>query len=317
MTMPGASPDHARDAGTPPPTAGARPDGPRPFGAHLQMARWKPLLLLAALPLTLLVLQVLALLLVGAIQGSDDPLSPELTPLMSLAVNASIGLTGVVALLVTARMARVPWRELLSGRRALDGRRLAQYGLGAVVLVGAALGATAIVAPESTGWSGFAVTGTTIGLLCVTLFTTPLQAIGEELTYRAALMPAAASWLRSRTAALTVGITVSALVFAAMHGSTDPWLAGYFVVVGVSTGLAAVISGGMEAPIAFHVVNNVLAGIVGNLLSDGGNTTIDRSTDTGDASLLFLVAANVGMFLLVWTAERRRSTSSHPASSPA
>ncbi|WP_268932211.1 CPBP family intramembrane glutamic endopeptidase [Nocardioides okcheonensis] len=316
MTTPGARHDGLAATGTPAPTGGSRPDA-RPFGAHLRMAWWKPLLLLVALPATLLVLQVLALLLVGAVEGSDDPLGADLTPLKSLAVNASIGLTGVVALLLTARMARVPWRALLSTRRTLDRRRLVTYALGAVVLVGAALGATAVVSPESTGWSGFAVTGTTVGLLCVTLLTTPLQAIGEELTYRAALMPAVASWSRAVTPALTAGITVSALVFAAMHGSTDPWLAAYFAVVGLSTALAAVISGGMEAPIAFHVVNNVLAGVVGNLFSDGGTTTIDRTADTGDASLLLLVAANVAMVLLVVAHERRRAPSAGPTSTPA
>jgi uncharacterized protein len=83
-------------------------------------------------------------------------------------------------------------------------------------------------------------------------------------------------------------------------------------VVGLSTGLMAIISGGMEAPIAFHVVNNVLFGVISNVMSGGGTTTIDRATDTGDASLLILVAVNVGMVALVATYERRRHTSGHP-----
>jgi membrane protease YdiL (CAAX protease family) len=166
----------------------------------------------------------------------------------------------------------------------------------------------AIVAPGSTGWTGFAITRTTVALVAVTLLTIPIQSAGEELTYRSVLLPAAASWVRAVRPALAVGITVSALVFAAVHGSADPWLAGYFTVVGVSTGLMAVISGGMEAPIAFHVVNNTLAGVVNNIMSGGGTSTIDRSTATGDPSLLILVAVNIGMVVLVWLHERRKRT---------
>jgi membrane protease YdiL (CAAX protease family) len=119
------------------------------------------------------------------------------------------------------------------------------------------------------------------------------------------MLPAAASWVRPVRPALAVGLVVSALGFAVVHGSTDPWLAGYFTVVAVSTGLMAILSGGMEAPIAFHVVNNVLFGVISNVMSGGGITTIDRATDTGDASLLILVAVNVGMVALVATYERR------------
>lgn len=245
-------------------------DTSRPFGAHLRTSWWKPLVLVLALPVVLVVLQVLALRLVGVVEGSDDPLSPEFTPLGALAVNLAIGATGLVAVLLLVWMTRVPWRALLSSQRAFDRRRLAHYSIGAALLVGTGAGVLGAVAPESTGWTTFAVSGTTVALLTVTLLTTPIQAIGEELTYRSAVLPAAASWVRPVRPALAVGLVVSALVFTVLHGSTDPWLAGYFTVVALSTGLMAILSGGMEAPIAFHVANNVLAGVVNNVLSGGG-----------------------------------------------
>jgi uncharacterized protein len=292
-------------------------DPSRPFGAHLRMSWWKPLVLVLALPLVLVVLQVLAFLLVGIVEGSDDPLSPELTPLKSLALNLATAATGLIAVLLLIRMTRVPWRALFSPRRAFDRRRLAHYAIGAALLVGAGAGAVGAVAPESTGWTTFAVSGTTIAFLAITLLTTPLQAAGEELMYRTVLLPAAASWVRPVRPALTVGLAVSALGFAAVHGSTDPWLASYFTVVAVSTGLMAILSGGMEAPIAFHVVNNVLVGVINNVMSGGGTTTIDRATDTGDASLLILVAVNIAMVVLVATYERRRRHDSEvPAHRP-
>lgn len=307
------SPDPRRSSPHHPATVGpaAQPgpsavDTSRPFGAHLRMSWWKPLVLVLVVPLVLVVLQVLAYQLVGIVEGSDDPLSPELTPLKSLAVNLATAATALVAVLLLVWMTRVPWRALFSHRRAFDRRRLAHYAIGAALLVGAGAAVLGVVAPESTGWTTFAVSGTTITLLVITLLTTPLQSAGEELIYRSVVLPAAASWVRPVRPALAVGLGVSALSFTAVHGSTDPWLAGYFTVVAVSTGLTAILSGGMEAPIAFHVVNNVLFGVIGNVLSGGGTTTIDRATDTGDASLLILVAVNVGMVALVATYERRR-----------
>jgi uncharacterized protein len=290
-------------------------DPNRPFGAHLRMSWWKPLVLVLATPVVLVVLQVLAYQLVGVVEGSDDPLSPELTPLKSLAVNLATAATGLVAVLLLVRMARVPWRALFSWQRAFDRHRLVRYAIGATLLVGAGATVVGVVAPGSTGWTSFAISGTTVALLAVTLLTTPLQAAGEELVYRSVLMPAAASWVRPVRPALAVGLVVSALGFAAVHGSTDPWLGGYFVVVAVSTGLMAIISGGMEAPIAFHVVNNVLVGVIGNVFSGGGTTTLDRATDTGDASLLILVAVNIGMVVFVALDERRRRRSGGPARS--
>ncbi len=281
-------------------------DDSRPFGAHLRMSWWKPLILLVTLPLVLVVSQWLSWQIVGVIEGSDDPLSPEFTPLKSAAVNLAIGATGLVAILLLVWMTRVPWRLLFSSRRAFDGRRLVHYAIGAALLVAAGAATVALVAPESTGWTGFAITGTTIALLAVTLLTIPIQSTGEELIYRSVLLPAAASWVRPVRPALALGLVVSALAFTATHGATDPWLAGYFTVVGLSTGLMAIISGGVEAPIAFHVANNVLAGVITNVMSGGGTSTVDRSTETGGPSLLILVAVNIGMVTLVWAHERRK-----------
>lgn len=280
-------------------------DSTKPFGAHLRMSWWKPLSVIILSSLALVLVQVLLRLVVGIIEGSDDPLSPTYTPLRFLADSLSIGVTGVLAILLLVWMAKVPWRSLLSSPRALDKRRFVQYLFGAALLVGIGIGVIALVAPESPGWSAFGVTGTTVAMLVITFFATPIQSVGEELMYRSVVMPAAASWVRPILPALVVGLLVSSLHFAVMHGSTDPWLFGYFFVVGVSTALIAIISRGIEASIAFHVANNVMMGTVNSLMAGGKVYTLDRSTETGDASLLILAAVNVAMVALVWMRERR------------
>ncbi|GAA3767193.1 CPBP family intramembrane glutamic endopeptidase [Micromonospora maritima] len=297
-----------------PRTAG-RPavDSSRPFGAHLRMSWWKPLVVILVPPLVMLALQVLLYQVVGVVEGSDDPMSPTMTPLKSLAVNLSIGASGVVAVLLLARIARVPWRSLISSPRAFDARRLTYYLVGAALLVGAGIGVVALVAPDSPGWTAFGITGTTIGLLAVTVLSTPLQSAGEELLWRSAVLPAAASWVRAVRPALAVGLVVSSLGFAVLHGSSDPWLFGYFTFIGLCTGLMAIVSSGIEAPVAFHVANNVLFGIVSTVMAGGEPYAIDRATDSGDASLLILAAVNIAMVLLVWSHERRTRTRRGPA----
>ncbi|GLZ60813.1 CAAX amino protease [Micromonospora sp. NBRC 107095] len=285
--------------------SGPAVDRSRPFGAHLRMSWWMPLVVIVVPPLVMLLLQVLLYQVVGVIEGSDDPMSATLTPLKLLAINISIGAAGVLAVLLLVWIAKVPWRSLISFPRAFDARRLTQYLIGAALLVGAGIGVVALVAPDSPGWTAFGVTGTTIGVLVVTVLSTPVQSAGEELMFRSAVLPAAASWVRPVRPALGVGLVVSGLGFAAVHGSTDPWLAGYYTFIGISTGLMAVISRGIEAPVAFHIANNVLFGIVNTVMADGEPYAIDRSTDSGDAALLLLGAVNIAMVVLVWLRERR------------
>ncbi|MET8042694.1 CPBP family intramembrane glutamic endopeptidase [Micromonospora sp. NPDC005215] len=184
------------------------------------------------------------------------------------------------------------------------------YLIGAALLVGAGIGVVALVAPDAPGWTTFGVTGTTIGMLVIIVLSTPMQAAGEELMFRSAVLPAAASWVRAVRPALLVGLVVSGLGFAVVHGSADPWLFGYYTVIGISTGLMAIISRGIEAPVAFHVANNVLFTTVNSVMAGGEPFAIDRSTDSGDASLLILGAVNIAMVVLVWLCERRaRATS--------
>ncbi|WP_062353246.1 CPBP family intramembrane glutamic endopeptidase [Herbidospora yilanensis] len=291
--------------------AASRPltrEGSRPFGAHLRMSWWKALVVVIVPSLAMLVMQIVFYQLVGVIEGSDDPLAATFTPLKFLAVNVSVGAAGVLAIVLLVWMAKVPWRSLISAPRAFDPRRLTEYLLGAALLVGTGIGVVALVAPDAPGWTAFGVSATTIAMLVLVFLTTPIQAAGEELMFRSAVLPAAASWVRAVRPALVVGLVVAGLAFAVMHGSTDPWLFGYYLVFGICAGLMAIISRGVEAPVAFHVANNVLATTVNTLMADGEAFPLDRSTDTGDASLLILAAVNVGMVVLVRLRERRRRT---------
>lgn len=285
-------------------------DPARPFGAHLRLAWWKPALLVPGLLLTMVVLQTALTMVVVVIEMLALGRSPEdvtLSPLLLAAVNASLAVTGVLAVLVTALVARVPWRSLIAHPRTWAWRRLAGYSGVFAVLVIAMLVVMALIDPASAGMGGsFAVTGTTIGLIAVAVLTTPLQAAGEELLYRGALMPLIGSWARAAKPALVLGMVGSSIVFGLSHLSIDPWLLSYYTVFGLSMAAMALLSRGLEAPIAFHVTNNVLMMVVGALFADGGGVVIDRSVGMGGPVMLVVMAADVAAVAVVGLYERRR-----------
>lgn len=285
---------------------GLRPT--HPYGAHLAMPWWKPVLLVPGILVLFLGTQVAFYAASASIDGREQVLTPEMSPTTQLANNLSVAVTALVVLASAARIAKVPWRSLLSHRRAFDPRRLWVYGALSTVLVLAGAGATALFAPEATGWVGFGVSGTTLALLAVSVLSAPVQSAGEEVIFRGVMMPAVASWIRAVRPALGIGIAISSILFALIHGSTDPWLMAYYTVIGICTAAMAVISHGIEAPVAFHVANNLVTSILNTTLADGGTPAFERSAGTGGPSYLILMAVNVAVVSVVWWRERSKRT---------
>lgn len=164
-----------------------------------------------------------------------------------MAANLSTGLTALLAVVLVSRLARVPWRSVFSSPRRFDPRRPAIYFAGSVVLVGAGTAAVAAVAPDATGWVDFGVSGTTVALLAVVILSTPIQSAGEEIMFRGAVLPAAASWFRAVRPAFITGLVVSSLSFAVVHAAGDRWLIGYYLFFSACTALMGLITRGLEA----------------------------------------------------------------------
>lgn len=141
-------------------------------------------------------------------------------------------------------------------------------------------------------------------LLVGILLTTPLQAAGEEYAFRGVLNRAAGSLFRNRTAALLVGLVFSSLLFMLAHGAGDLWLNIYYFCFGAIACLMTWRTGGLEAAIAMHVVNNVLSELVMPFtdISD----MFDRQSGVGDPSILVMTALQLVALLLVDRMHRRR-----------
>ena len=293
------------------PTGGQRPASTaaeRPFGAHLRLSWWKPLVIIPVLLISMFVAQLALTFVVVVVEVAAfgrDPGDTSLSPLMMAAVNLSLAVMGPLAVLLTAVIGRVPWRSLLAFPRRMSLRRWGVYFGGFTLLVALALAIMAVLDPAAAGLSSFALTGTTVGLLVVAVLSTPLQAAGEELMFRGALMPLIASWIRAAKPALVTGLIGSSILFGLVHMSVYPWLLSYYTVFGLCMAAMAVLSRGLEAPIAFHVTNNLIMMIVGTLFADGGGLEIDRSVGMGGPFMLVFIAVDIAAVALVWLYERR------------
>jgi len=85
----------------------------------------------------------------------------------------------------------------------------------------------------------------------------PIQAATEEYLYRGVLLQSVGSWVRFAP----VTIIVSAVLFGFSH-AYDEWGIATIVVMGIGFAYVAIRTGGLEAGIALHTVNNVAAFVV-------------------------------------------------------
>jgi membrane protease YdiL (CAAX protease family) len=100
-----------------------------------------------------------------------------------------------------------------------------------------------------------------LGFLVVILLTSPIQAVAEEIFFRGYLLQA----LGSLVAKPWFGVIVSALVFALLHGTQNLPLFVDRFVFGLLAALLVWRTGGLEAAIAAHVINNIFAYLVAGL----------------------------------------------------
>ncbi|WKX10829.1 CPBP family intramembrane glutamic endopeptidase [Streptomyces sp. NL15-2K] len=105
---------------------------------------------------------------------------------------------------------------------------------------------------ESTAWVGWQSFLTSLAVLAVFV---PVQAVAEEYVFRGWLTQAVGAFLRSPWFA----VLPQAVLFATAHGWGTRWGFIDLLVFGVVAGWLTIRTGGLEATIALHVLNNLLA----------------------------------------------------------
>lgn len=91
----------------------------------------------------------------------------------------------------------------------------------------------------------------------IVLLLVPVQAATEEYLYRGVLLQSVGAWVRFAP----VTIVVSAVLFGVSH-AYDGWGILTVMVMGVGFAFVTIRTGGLEAGIAMHTVNNVAAFVV-------------------------------------------------------
>jgi membrane protease YdiL (CAAX protease family) len=128
----------------------------------------------------------------------------------------------------------------------------------------------------------------------------PIQAATEEYLYRGVLLQGVGAWVRFAP----VTILVSAVLFGFSH-AYDGWGIATIVVMGIGFAFVAIRTGGLEAGIALHAVNNIAAFVVTGT-GIFGPTGITE--DTGGPAGLVAQAVTVVLWVLAieWLARRNK-----------
>ena len=171
----------------------------------------------------------------------------------------------------------------------------------------------AIASSLGAGFTLATVTGTDVGLgdplagwgsflasMLVLLLVVPPQAAAEEYLTRGWLLQGIGAWFRRPW----VPIMVQAVVFAALHGWGTPWGFADLLVFGVVAGYLTVRTGGLEAAIALHVMNNLVSSVIAAAYNDLGldQTAADMPWQFAVMDLPALLAYTG---TILWLARRR------------
>jgi membrane protease YdiL (CAAX protease family) len=232
-------------------------------------AWWKPLLGVLLALVTFFVVQVLliGILAIGAAFDSgpgtfsdkftDAASLDTVTPWSMLYINLGLASLTLIAFFVERVVHRLRPRWLSS---VLPGFRWKFFfvcaGLAVVALIASLIvGALLPHDPNQLSGTPHVPTGQLLATAIVILLTTPLQALGEEYGFRGYLMQASGSFFRSRIAALLI----TSGLFALAHGTQNFPLFFDRFAFGLIAGLIVILVGGLEAGIALHILNNLLA----------------------------------------------------------
>ena len=189
-------------------------------------------------------------------------------------------------------LARLRWRLFLPlTLRALG---TLGVGIGLSVVLGFLLDDGAVTGPvDDLLW-----------LLLVVVLTTPIQSAAEEYVFRGYLSQSIAGWIRSPRAGALVAAVVTAALFSAAHAPGDVVTFLDRFAFGLAASAVVWLTGGLEAAIVLHAVNNVLVFFLAGTLGDGVATE-EVPAGVGLLSLL-LTLVSMGAYVAVVAASRRR-----------
>lgn len=143
-----------------------------------------------------------------------------------------------------------------------------------------------------------------VAFMIIIVLTSPLQAMGEEYLFRGYLLQA----LGSVVSTPWFGIVTSSVVFALFHGTQNLPLFLDRLAFGLLAAILVYKTGGLEAGIAAHVINNVYAWGLAGLTSSVAEVRAMQETGWIDAA--FDVAGFAVFAALAWLVARKLTVQS-------
>ncbi len=311
-------PSHFDPAGAAPDAAtrsvALAPRPPREYFHDLREDRprwWKPVLIAVVMVVAYLVASFglgIAAIGIETMRGNlrtDQVMNGEITmtPLVFGSALLSLAILWPVSLLLHKLFyPGRPVGALYSVVGRFRWRWAARAVLVAVAIQGVYYALAAVFFREHLGMSD--VVADPLPWLIVVVLLMPVQAAAEEISFRGLLGRSIGGLFARAGVALAVALTISTLAFGLAHFASDPWLIAYYTGFGLVMGVVAWRTGGIEASIVLHGVNNLLSGGLGAFFSDLSHG-IDRSAGAGSPVILvhLAVIAAIGA-ILVWMAGR-------------
>lgn len=228
----------------------------------------------------------------------------HLTPSVFLANNLALAALIPVAFLISAAV----FKQRPGFLASVVGRMRWRWLGRCVLIIGPIwllyMGFDWVLTAREGGFDDLAVNSDSWLLVVGILITTPLQSAGEEYGFRGVINRLFASFFRNTTVGLLVGLIASSGAFMWAHSAADPWLNLYYFCFGAASCILVWRTGGLEASIVMHVVNNLLSMVFLPFSDISG--LFDRSVGSAGPEVLIGIAVIVvATALIIWQADRK------------
>lgn len=286
----------------------------RMFRAHTGYRWWKPLVAIAIgfalyFGFSLVWQQGLVLIveavggrqagvdLVDAAQRNPQDSSNPLVMLLTLGALATM----VPAVIIAVRLAGLGgWGQLTSVVGRLRWRWLARCIVPGAVFIGVSIGLNVLTSSIWPEQGAVTAPGTAtppaalFASIVIILLFVPLQAAGEEFAFRGLAMQSLGSWVRWPV----VAIVVPVVGFAFAH-SYNVWGRLDVSALGIAFAYLTWRTGGLEAGIVAHVINNVVVFIIAAPV-----VQVSQNDGSPIGAGITVVSAGVYVLLVEWQARR-------------